>query len=238
MVRPVLVYGADSWTVVKNDEDLMSRTEVRMLQWILGVSRLEKLRNEEIRRRCGVADIVEKMREARLRWMGHVLRREVDEPSRVALEFEVEGNRGRGRPRRRWRECLKKGMEMRGLEETDAQEMSGWAVGTPTANPRQSGPRLIEHDDDNYVSVHLGGNELKCGPERNWLRPSEKLRMRQIGVDLIQYDFVSAFDVVNQGGRPLHDTIPRKQIFAPCLATTAHIKLQHGSRLVQPFYLH
>ena len=68
-VRPVLLYGTVSWAVVKKDEDLMSRTEMRMLRWLLGVSRLEKLRNEEVRRRCGVADIIEKMREARLRWM-------------------------------------------------------------------------------------------------------------------------------------------------------------------------
>ena len=52
--------------------------------------------------------------------MGHVLRKGVNEPYRVALEFEVEGNRGSGRPRR-WRECLKKDMEMRGLEEEDAE---------------------------------------------------------------------------------------------------------------------
>ena len=44
-----------------------------MLRWILGVSRLEKLRNEEVRRTCGVADIVEKMREARLRWISFFL---------------------------------------------------------------------------------------------------------------------------------------------------------------------
>ena len=60
------------------------------------------------------------MRKARWRWMGHVLRKGVNEPCRVALEFEVEGNRGSGRPRR-WRECLKKDMEMRGLEEEDAE---------------------------------------------------------------------------------------------------------------------
>ena len=53
--------------------------------------------------------------------MGHVLRRGVDLPCRVALEFEAEGNGGRGRLSRRWRECLKKDMEMRGLEETDAR---------------------------------------------------------------------------------------------------------------------
>ena len=82
-----------------------------------------------------MADIVEKMREARLRWMGHVLRRGVDLPCRVALEFEVEGNRGRGRPRRRWRECLNRDMEMRRLEEKDAQERREWTVGTRMADP-------------------------------------------------------------------------------------------------------
>ena len=68
--------------------------------------------------------------------MGHVLRRGVNEPCRVVLEFEVEGNRGRERPRRRWRECLKKDMEMRGLEETDALERRGWTVGNRTADAR------------------------------------------------------------------------------------------------------
>ena len=75
VVRPVLMYGAECWTMVKKDKDLMSGTEMRMLRWILGGSRLKRIRNEEIRRRCGVADIVEKMQEARLRWMSHVLRR-------------------------------------------------------------------------------------------------------------------------------------------------------------------
>jgi hypothetical protein len=34
------------------------------------------LSNEEIRRRCGVVDIAEKVREARLRWYGRVIRRD------------------------------------------------------------------------------------------------------------------------------------------------------------------
>ena len=46
----------------------------------------ETLWNEEIRRRCGVVDIAEKVREARLRWYGHVIRRDEGELVREIME--------------------------------------------------------------------------------------------------------------------------------------------------------
>ena len=45
----------------------------------------ETLRNEEIRR-YGVVDVAKKMREARLRWYGHVLRRDEGELVRDIME--------------------------------------------------------------------------------------------------------------------------------------------------------
>jgi hypothetical protein len=39
----------------------------------------ETLRNEEIRGRCEVVDIAEKVSEARLRWYGHMMRRDEGE---------------------------------------------------------------------------------------------------------------------------------------------------------------
>jgi hypothetical protein len=48
-------------------------------------SQSKKLWNEEIRR-CGVVDITEKAREARLRWYGHVIRRDEGEPVREIME--------------------------------------------------------------------------------------------------------------------------------------------------------
>jgi hypothetical protein len=46
----------------------------------------ETLWNEEIRRSCEVVDIAEKVREARWRWYGHVIRRDEGELVRDIME--------------------------------------------------------------------------------------------------------------------------------------------------------
>ena len=51
---------------------------MRMLRWMCGKIRQDKIRNEVIRERVGVAFIVEKMVENRFRWFGYVERRSVD----------------------------------------------------------------------------------------------------------------------------------------------------------------
>ncbi|VDO90838.1 unnamed protein product [Heligmosomoides polygyrus] len=48
--------------------------ETKMLLWTAGVTRLGRIRNDVIWQKFGVASIADKMREARLRWYGHVLR--------------------------------------------------------------------------------------------------------------------------------------------------------------------
>ena len=119
VVRLVLLYGNKCWAVGKKEEELLMRTEMRMLRWIAGGSRREMLRNEEIRERCGIVDITEKMREAWLRWFGHIESREAEEPARMAIEFAVEGRRMRERPRKRWRDVVQSD-QRRGLRRGDA----------------------------------------------------------------------------------------------------------------------
>ena len=41
----------------------------------MGIKRIERIRNEEIRARAGEANISEKLRETKLRWLGHVERK-------------------------------------------------------------------------------------------------------------------------------------------------------------------
>ena len=75
-----------------------------MLRWIMGISLIERLENDEIRRRAGIVKIAEVIREACLRWCGHVLRMDDEEDVKRAWEQPVRGIRSRGRRKIRWRE--------------------------------------------------------------------------------------------------------------------------------------
>ena len=65
--------------------------------------------------RLGIEGVVEVMRRGRLRWFGHVERKEVDDWVSVCRNLEVAGSRGRGRSRMTWRARLDGDMKDMGL---------------------------------------------------------------------------------------------------------------------------
>ena len=69
----------------------------------------------ELRRRLGIEGVVEVMRRRRLRWFGHVERKEVDDWVSACRNLEVAGSRGRGRQRMTWRARLGGDMKDIGL---------------------------------------------------------------------------------------------------------------------------
>ncbi|KAL5183942.1 LINE-1 retrotransposable element ORF2 protein [Glycine soja] len=116
-VRPAILYGTECWAVKSQHENKVGVAEMRMLRWMCGKTRQDKIRNEAIRERVGVAPIVEKMVENRLRWFGHVERRPVDSVVRRVDQMERRQTiRGRGRPKKTIREVIKKDLEINGLD--------------------------------------------------------------------------------------------------------------------------
>ena len=65
-----------------------------------------KVSTVELRRRLGIEGVVKVMRRGRLRWFGHVERKEVDDWVSAWRNLEVTGRRGWGRPRMTWRARL------------------------------------------------------------------------------------------------------------------------------------
>ena len=101
VVRPAVMYRAETWALKKAQERKLEVAEMRMLQWMCGVTRLDKIRNESIRGTTKVGEITKKIQERRLKWYGHVMRREEHYVERKAMEMKVQGRMKRGRPERR-----------------------------------------------------------------------------------------------------------------------------------------
>ena len=72
-----------------------------MLRRILGVTLKDMKRSEDIRQEVGVACINDKVREARLRWNGHVARREENHSTKRVMKAKVCGQQSRGRQKKR-----------------------------------------------------------------------------------------------------------------------------------------
>ena len=67
IIRPALMYGNECWAMKVTSKRKIATTEMRMLREILGVSRRDHMRNEEIRRILHISPIDEVMRCGRLR---------------------------------------------------------------------------------------------------------------------------------------------------------------------------
>ena len=89
MVRPVILYGAECWTTGVKEENILEKTEMRMLRRIKGVTVKDKMKSEDIRKELGVGSIKSKAREIRLRWFGHVHRREKERNLRQVMDMEI-----------------------------------------------------------------------------------------------------------------------------------------------------
>jgi len=66
------------------------------------------------------------LQQNRLRWYGHVLRKDDDDWVKKCMEYEVQGPRPRGRPKRTWREVVREDFPAQKTGREDAMDHCGW----------------------------------------------------------------------------------------------------------------
>ncbi|XP_022042255.1 uncharacterized protein LOC110944920 [Helianthus annuus] len=116
-IRPAMLYGTDYWAIKEVQACKMEVAEMRMLRWMCGHTRLDRIRNDVFKKRLEVASISDKIKDRRLRWFGHVKRRQTIEPVRVVETLEVEGRRSRGRPKITWDKRIRQDLQRLRLSE-------------------------------------------------------------------------------------------------------------------------
>ena len=100
---------------------------MRMLRWICGITKLDKIRNEIIRGTTKVGEIAQKIQE-----IGLVEVVWACEERRGALrrndgmEIKVQGRRKRGKPKRRWLDKVKDDIKEKELSDDEVYDRAAW----------------------------------------------------------------------------------------------------------------
>ena len=132
LIRPVLLYGSESWPLTRKDENLLLSFERKVLRTIFGA----KLENGSFRRRYNFElerdfvepNIVAIVKYNRLRWAGHVARMQESRAPRKLFDRDPDGRRSVGRPKMRWIDGVQ--ADLRTLRvrnwRTQAQDRVSW----------------------------------------------------------------------------------------------------------------
>ena len=91
-----------------------------------GVSLREKQACKELRTRLGIQAITEVMQKRRLRWFGHVERRDDTNWLKRNQKLDVDGRNGCGRPSKTWEQVIKEDLCEKGLRSEAAQNRAEW----------------------------------------------------------------------------------------------------------------
>ena len=86
----------------KRLEQQITTADMKVIRMIQGVTRWDRKRNEDLSKQNNMLPIVQVINKNKLRWFGHVMRREEESTLRVVMKLKMKGMRPRGRPRLRW----------------------------------------------------------------------------------------------------------------------------------------
>jgi len=74
-----MLHRSETWPVRKENVVALQRAEMRMVSWMCSVKLIDRLPSKKLRERLGVDDISLILQQNRLRWYGHVLRKDDDD---------------------------------------------------------------------------------------------------------------------------------------------------------------
>jgi hypothetical protein len=119
IIRPIVMYGCETWSLTQKQDERLATFERKVLRSICGAvceqGRWRIRTNRELAIIFGEETISGAIKSARLRWAGHVARMDQNRNAKKAFDKNFDGNRARGRPRKRWLDCVEEDAEKLGV---------------------------------------------------------------------------------------------------------------------------
>lgn len=116
LIRPVVTYGAECWSMTTTEENALNIFERKILRKIFGPIRVSeelwrRRSNTELNELIENATIVKFIKSQRLRWAGHVQRMGEHRIPKILMNGRIEGRRLQGRPRKRWIDSIEEDLK-------------------------------------------------------------------------------------------------------------------------------
>ena len=124
-IVPTALYGAEAWGMRSAERRNVNVLEMKCLRSLVGVSRMDRVRNEEVRSRAGIEmELASRSDQRVLRWFGHVERMDDYRMARRVMIAEVGWGRVQGRPRLGWMDGVKVASGNRGMTVEAARQFA------------------------------------------------------------------------------------------------------------------
>jgi len=119
LIRPVVTYGAETWTLTNKEEQALLIFERKIFGRIYGPKyedgEWKSRTNRELEELSKGENIVKWIKGQRISWQGHLERMEENRMPKKIFTEELEGMRRRGRPRNGWREEAERCLQVLGV---------------------------------------------------------------------------------------------------------------------------
>ena len=100
VIVPTALYGAYAWGMRSAERRKVNVLKMKCLRSLVGVSRMDRVGNEEVHRRAAIErELTSRADQRVLGWFGHVERIDDHSMARRTMVANVSGGRAWGRPR-------------------------------------------------------------------------------------------------------------------------------------------
>ena len=125
-VRPVLLYGSETWPVKEEDLVRLHRTEMSMLRWMSHATFKDRIPSKDLLTKFDLLPVRRVVHRHRLRWFGHDMRMDNDNWVKKCMTLEVNGRRDPGRPKKTWEQVIASDLRELGVTRSLAQDRLNW----------------------------------------------------------------------------------------------------------------
>jgi len=76
--KAALKFGSEAWVLKKREEQHSEAAQMKFLKHLLGITKLDKEKNQCIRQKMGTKNIVKEIKQYQIKWLQHIQRMDTD----------------------------------------------------------------------------------------------------------------------------------------------------------------